>query len=60
MCLEFLTSIHKICSVKDPGEGGEDGEADEDHDQHAGLGHRAPGLGHDRMTHKDVALNCQC
>ena len=60
MSVFLHTGIHKVCSVKDPCKGGEDGEADEDHDQHARLVDGAPGLGHHRVTHKDVALNCQC
>ena len=52
-------TCNKVGSIQDPGEGGEDGEADEGRHQHAGLGHGAPGLGHDRMTHEDVSLHCQ-
>ena len=51
--------MYKIRSVNNPGAGGQDGEGDEAGHQHAGLGHRAPGLGHGRVAHEDVALNCQ-
>ena len=49
----------KVCSVHDPGGGGEDGEADHEAHQPAGLGDSAPGLGQGRVTHEDVALHRQ-
>ena len=49
----------KVGPVPDPGGGGEDGEADHQGHQPAGLGHGAPGLGQGRVTHEDVALHRQ-
>ena len=49
----------KVRPVPDPGGGGEDGEADHQGHQPAGLGHGAPGLGQGRVTHEDVALHRQ-